>query len=44
MQIEIIVIGSFALLAIGRVAWEIAKGREPHTTDAEAREWQDAIK
>ncbi len=44
MQIEIIMIGAFALLAIGRVAWETLKGREPETTEAEASEWRDAIK
>jgi hypothetical protein len=44
MQFEIILIGAFALLAIGRMAWETLKGREANSTDAEARETWDAIR
>lgn len=44
MQIEIIVIGAFALLTIGRVAWEILHRPERVTTKAEEVEAWDAIR
>jgi hypothetical protein len=44
MEIPLAFFGVFALLTVGRIAWEKLQGREPQTTDAEEREWEHAIK
>lgn len=44
MEIAVIVISLLVVSIIGRVVWEKLNGCESQTTDAESREWYNAIK
>jgi len=44
LEIAAIVIGALVLSIIGRIAWEITRNRENHSTSADEKEWWDAIR